>query len=258
MKAGDVIAEIETDKATMEVEAVDEGVLGKHPGRRRHPGREGERADRDPGRAWRGGAAPARPRRRRRRRPPPAPPRRPRSRRSGRRRLPAPRRATATMPGRADFRLAAGAAHGAAGRHRPRGAERQRPERADRAADIEAAQQGGAAPAARAPAPAAAAPAAAAAAGRAAARRPRRAITAPHTLVPHTTMRKVIARRLTEAKQTVPHFYVSMDIELDALLKLRARAECPQRRRTGRAPSSCRSTTCSSRPPRSRCGASRR
>ena len=29
MKAGDVIAEIETDKATMEVEAVDEGTLGK-------------------------------------------------------------------------------------------------------------------------------------------------------------------------------------------------------------------------------------
>ena len=47
-------------------------------------------------------------------------------------------------------------------------------------------------------------------------------LTAPHTLVPHTTVRKVIARRLTEAKQTVPHFYVSMDIELDALLKLRA------------------------------------
>ena len=29
VKAGDVLAEIETDKATMEVEAVDEGVLGK-------------------------------------------------------------------------------------------------------------------------------------------------------------------------------------------------------------------------------------
>ena len=34
-------------------------------------------------------------------------------------------------------------------------------------------------------------------------------------------MRKVIARRLTEAKQTIPHFYLSMDCELDALLKLR-------------------------------------
>ena len=47
-------------------------------------------------------------------------------------------------------------------------------------------------------------------------------IAAPHRLVPNSSMRKVIARRLTEAKQTIPHFYVSMDIELDALLKLRA------------------------------------
>ncbi|MDE2583100.1 MAG: 2-oxo acid dehydrogenase subunit E2 [Rhodospirillales bacterium] len=39
--------------------------------------------------------------------------------------------------------------------------------------------------------------------------------------MPNSTMRKVIARRLTEAKQTIPHFYVSMDIEIDALLKLR-------------------------------------
>jgi pyruvate dehydrogenase E2 component (dihydrolipoamide acetyltransferase) len=34
-------------------------------------------------------------------------------------------------------------------------------------------------------------------------------------------MRKVIARRLTESKQTVPHFYLSVDCSLDALLKLR-------------------------------------
>jgi pyruvate dehydrogenase E2 component (dihydrolipoamide acetyltransferase) len=39
--------------------------------------------------------------------------------------------------------------------------------------------------------------------------------------VPHDSMRKVIARRLTEAKATIPHFYVSADCELDALLKLR-------------------------------------
>ena len=31
IKSGDVIAEIETDKATMEVEAIDEGTLGKIP-----------------------------------------------------------------------------------------------------------------------------------------------------------------------------------------------------------------------------------
>ena len=56
----------------------------------------------------------------------------------------------------------------------------------------------------------------------AAAKAPAAPITEPHTLVPHSTMRRVIARRLSEAKQTVPHFYASMDIEIDALLKLRA------------------------------------
>jgi len=44
---------------------------------------------------------------------------------------------------------------------------------------------------------------------------------APHTAVPNSTVRKVIARRLTESKQTIPHFYVVMDFEIDALLKLR-------------------------------------
>ncbi len=51
---------------------------------------------------------------------------------------------------------------------------------------------------------------------------PAPAITAPHRLVPNTTMRKVIARRLTEAKQTIPHFYVSIDLDIDSLLKLRS------------------------------------
>ncbi|WP_406586369.1 pyruvate dehydrogenase complex dihydrolipoamide acetyltransferase [Asaia lannensis] len=40
--------------------------------------------------------------------------------------------------------------------------------------------------------------------------------------VPNSSMRKVIARRLSESKQNVPHFYVSVDIELDALLALRS------------------------------------
>ncbi|WP_029604864.1 pyruvate dehydrogenase complex dihydrolipoamide acetyltransferase [Kozakia baliensis] len=42
------------------------------------------------------------------------------------------------------------------------------------------------------------------------------------TRVPNSSMRKVIARRLTESKQNVPHFYVSIDVELDALLALRS------------------------------------
>jgi pyruvate dehydrogenase E2 component (dihydrolipoamide acetyltransferase) len=44
-----------------------------------------------------------------------------------------------------------------------------------------------------------------------------------YDLVPHDTMRKVIARRLTESKQHVPHFYVTVDISLDNLLALRER-----------------------------------
>ena len=41
------------------------------------------------------------------------------------------------------------------------------------------------------------------------------------TKLPNSTMRRTIARRLTEAKQTIPHFYLTIDIEIDALLKLR-------------------------------------
>ncbi|WMD19855.1 pyruvate dehydrogenase complex dihydrolipoamide acetyltransferase [Achromobacter seleniivolatilans] len=51
------------------------------------------------------------------------------------------------------------------------------------------------------------------AAGRPAARR-----------VPHTGMRRAIARRLTESKQNVPHFYLSVDCRMDALLALRSQA----------------------------------
>jgi len=44
-----------------------------------------------------------------------------------------------------------------------------------------------------------------------------------YELVPHDSMRKVIARRLTESKQTIPHFYVSVDVTLDKLLDVRER-----------------------------------
>ncbi len=43
-----------------------------------------------------------------------------------------------------------------------------------------------------------------------------------YELVPHDNMRKTIARRLVEAKSTIPHFYLTLDCELDALLALRA------------------------------------
>ncbi|MGN6500566.1 MAG: pyruvate dehydrogenase complex dihydrolipoamide acetyltransferase [Tsuneonella sp.] len=43
----------------------------------------------------------------------------------------------------------------------------------------------------------------------------------PHEDAKLSNVRKVIARRLTESKQTVPHYYLAIDVRLDALLKLR-------------------------------------
>ena len=44
----------------------------------------------------------------------------------------------------------------------------------------------------------------------------------PHEVVKLSNMRKTIARRLTESKQQVPHIYLTLDVQLDALLKLRS------------------------------------
>ncbi|MDQ2704286.1 MAG: 2-oxo acid dehydrogenase subunit E2, partial [Pseudomonadota bacterium] len=88
-------------------------------------------------------------------------------------------------------------------------------------ADVEAALSGGAkaAPSARAGAPAASAPAV----------RPmsddavlKLFEEGSYELVPHDSMRRTIARRLVEAKSTIPHFYLTLDCEIDALLKLRS------------------------------------
>ena len=83
-------------------------------------------------------------------------------------------------------------------------------------ADLEGAPAGAAAPAAAtaAPAPAAAAPAPAAAGA------------IPDFGIPHedeklSGMRKTIARRLSQSMQESPHIYLTVDIRLDALLKLR-------------------------------------
>ncbi len=208
IKAGDVIAEIETDKATMEVEAVDEGVLGKILVA---DGAAGVKVNEpiailvDAGEAVPSGAAP----------------------------VPAPKAAAAPA---APIAAPASAPVAAA----PNGHDTSRvfasplarrmaqqagidlsglkgsgPNGRIVRADIEAAQKGGVA----APTPVAAAPAPAAAP---AAKAPAPAITAPHKVVPHSSMRKVIAKRLTEAKSTIPHFYVSMDIEIDAMNALLA------------------------------------
>jgi pyruvate dehydrogenase E2 component (dihydrolipoamide acetyltransferase) len=44
---------------------------------------------------------------------------------------------------------------------------------------------------------------------------------AAYDLVPHSNMRRVIAQRLLEAKQTIPHFYMTIDCDIDALLDTR-------------------------------------
>jgi len=44
----------------------------------------------------------------------------------------------------------------------------------------------------------------------------------PHESTKLSNIRKTIARRLTESKQTVPHIYLTVDVRLDALLKLRS------------------------------------
>jgi pyruvate dehydrogenase E2 component (dihydrolipoamide acetyltransferase) len=207
VKAGDVIAEIETDKATMEVEAVDEGVLGKILVA---DGTTGVKVNEpiavlvEQGEAVPTAAAPAAPA------PVAAPPpptvaAAPSAKPNGHAAPAAGERVFASplarrMAQQAGIDLASLKGSGPNGRIVR--------------ADIDAAQARG--PVAAAPAPAAAAPAPAPKAA------PAAPILAPHTLVPFSSMRKVIARRLTEAKQTVPHFYVSVDIELDALLKLRA------------------------------------
>ncbi|HET6183804.1 MAG TPA: pyruvate dehydrogenase complex dihydrolipoamide acetyltransferase [Acetobacteraceae bacterium] len=225
VKAGDVIAEIETDKATMEVEAVDEGVLGKILV---GDGTEGVKVN-DPiavlvapgEKVPDGAAAPASAPKPSAAAPAPA------------QASPAPSPQAAPAPAAQPRR---GNGHDAAAEGERifvsplarrmalqagidlRGLKGSGPNGRIVKADIEAALQ---APRA-APAAAAAAAPAAAPAPAPTARAPATPITAPHQLVPHTTMRKVIARRLAESKQTIPHFYVSMDIELDALLKLRS------------------------------------
>ena len=214
VKAGDVIAEIETDKATMEVEAVDEGVLGKilvADGTEHVKVNDPIAVLVDAGEAVPAAAAPVA---------------------AAPVAAPAPV-AAAVTPAPVTTPVAAPVAAPAASGERVFASPLARrmatqagielsdvkgsgPNGRIVRADIEAAQKGqpAAAPVA-APAPVAAqAPAAAPAPVRAA------AIAQPHKLVPHTSIRKVIARRLTEAKSTIPHFYVSMDIDVGELVSL--------------------------------------
>jgi pyruvate dehydrogenase E2 component (dihydrolipoamide acetyltransferase) len=243
VKSGDVIAEIETDKATMEVEAVDEGKLqkilvpeGTDAVKVNEPiavllaeGEEPSAVAPAPAKPAPSPAPQAKPA------PPPgpqaAPPQAPPSR--------APLEAPAPLqparaPGERIFASPLARRLAAESGIDLRSVNGRGPHGRIVKADIEAAraQATAARPAAAPTAAPVAAPAAAAPAI------PGAAITAAavagniaHHLVPHTTMRRVIARRMAEAKQQVPHFYLSIDCEIDQLLKLRTdlNAKAPEK-----------------------------
>jgi pyruvate dehydrogenase E2 component (dihydrolipoamide acetyltransferase) len=211
IKAGDVIAEIETDKATMEVEAVDEGILGRIlvPA-----GTQGvkvndviavlvEAGEAVPAAGAAPKAAPAAA-------PAPAAPAPVAAMPAAAAPAPAPAAGDRVFASPLARRMAAqaGLDIGQIAGSGPNGRVVK--------ADVDAALSRGPAPVAAATPVAAPAPIAA----------PRPAapiaITAPHTAVPNSSIRKVIARRLAESKATIPHFYVSTDVEIDALLKIRA------------------------------------
>ncbi len=229
VSSGDVIAEIETDKATMEVEAVDEGVIAKILVAEGTEGvavnaviavlaEEGE----DPGSVQAGsGGAPA-----------PAPASAPAESAPAPVPVPAPKpekaqetapvSAAVPSPGKRVFssplarRIAGqnGIDLGALSGTGPNGRVVKR--------DVEAAMAAGTGKAGAAAAKPAASGGAPMAIG--AGPDPRKIagqLDMVYEEIPASGMRKTIARRLVEAKQTVPHFYLTVDIELDALLAMR-------------------------------------
>lgn len=225
VSAGDVIAEIETDKATMEVEAVDEGVVGKIVVPEGTAGvkvneliavllEEGEdasAADAAPAAspapapavtpAPVAEAAPAAAS------PAPAAPAGPAPvASSGERIFSSPLARRLAQQNGLDLKAISGTG--------PHGRIIKR--------DVDAALQSGTGKASAAPAAEAPKAAAAPAAGASTEQVLKNFAEGSYELVPHDGMRKTIAKRLTESKQTIPHFYVSVDCELDALLALRS------------------------------------
>ncbi|MBD1545758.1 pyruvate dehydrogenase complex dihydrolipoamide acetyltransferase [Roseibium aggregatum] len=227
VSAGDVIAEIETDKATMEVEAVDEGTVGKIVVPAGTAGvkvneliavllEEGEDASAIDAS---GGSSAAKPEAEADKAP--AVPESSSAIEVGAKAVTDPVPAPRTADGGRIFssplarRLAQqnGLDLKAISGTGPHGRVVKR--------DIEAALASGTGKAAPAAAPSAAAAAPAMATGPSTDQVLKLFEEGSYELVPHDGMRKTIARRLVESKQTIPHFYVSVDCELDALLALR-------------------------------------
>jgi len=247
IKAGKVVAEIETDKATMEVEAVDEGTLAKilvpegtEKVKVNTPialvAAEGEKIEA----VKKAGAAPAAP-------PSPQP----------EAKAPAKQPASAAAAPAAAVQAEPAAVQPSPPSGRP-APQRERPanghdgrvfasplaRRLAKEAGIEIAGLQGSGPHGRIIKRDVEAAAAAPAAGTAVATRPAAQPVPPpmaalqpmpddkvlalydknsYEVVPHDAMRRIIAQRLTQAKQTIPHFYLSVDCRLDELLRARER-----------------------------------
>jgi pyruvate dehydrogenase E2 component (dihydrolipoamide acetyltransferase) len=219
VKSGDILAEIETDKATMEFEAVDEGKIAKILVPEGTDGvkvgapiaimaGEGEDAS---------AAAPKADT------PAPAPPKAPAAPKADETPKAPPAPAAVETPPAPPQPAAPPRAEGDRVKASPLARKLAQAQNIDLSslqgsgpggrivrADVDAAA--GKAPAATSAAvPQASVPAAVAQPGE-----------IPHEAVKLSNMRKTIARRLTEAKQTIPHYYLTVDIQLDALLKLRS------------------------------------
>jgi pyruvate dehydrogenase E2 component (dihydrolipoamide acetyltransferase) len=224
VSSGDLLAEIETDKATMEFEAVDEGVIAKIMIPEGSEGvkvgtviailaEEGE----DASAAASGAKAEAAPKAD----PTPAP---------------AAKAETAAkpdpVPAKAEAAVPAPAVSSAAisSDDRVKASPLARRLAADKGIDLSAVSGSGpngrivkadldsakaSPPAAKPAAPAAVTSAPVAAPAQA------QDFGIPHEAIKLSNMRKTIARRLTESKQQVPHIYLTVDIQLDKLLKLR-------------------------------------
>lgn len=223
VESGDVIAEIETDKATMEVEAVDEGKIGKILVAEGSEGvavnevialllEEGEDDSALEGAdTSAAGTAPA-------------------TAEAPAEAAPAP----SAAPAAASSAPAAPVSGGERVKASPLARRIAANEGVDLAAvtgsgprgrivkrDVEAAKSAKPAAAAAAPAAQAASSAPAAAAPAASGWNPDLTGLPEYEEIPNSGMRKTIARRLTESKQQVPHFYLTVDCELDNLLATR-------------------------------------
>jgi pyruvate dehydrogenase E2 component (dihydrolipoamide acetyltransferase) len=239
VKSGDVIAEIETDKATMEVEAVDEGTIAKivvpegatdipvnnviailagegedaKVAGAAAPAKQEKKAEKAPGQpaakaeqpAAKAETATPKPEPKAEKRPEAKPAVAPKTNGDGRI-FASPLARKLAAESKIDLSRVSGSG--------PHGRIVQR--------DIEAAMKGGVGKAAEPTAAATVTAPSALPQGMTDAQI--RALFAEGTyeLVPHDSIRKIIARRLVEAKTTIPHFYLTMDCRIDKLLALRA------------------------------------